>query len=384
VFIATLVLRYALLKKLRLILTLVGIVAAIAAFGLLRSVLSAWQEGINVHSAMRLVTHHASSLAIALPIAYQGRIRRVDGVEAITPIQWFNGSFGESREFFPKFAVDGPGYFAVYPEIRLSEVERTAFLTDRTGCLIGNRLAERFSLKTGDILTLQGAKYRGLWRFTVRGVFHADSAQQEWQMLFHWSLLNETIRARTPHLGNKVGAYVSLISDPAKAEEIAQQIDQLFINTPDATRSESEDTFLLGFLYSAEAIFGVIGALSFLVIFTILLVVSNTMLMSARERYREYATLKAIGFGPLFIGGLIIGESVLIAVCGGLLGILATYPLTRWFEALSGGLIPVVSVSSGTQAEQLIVSVIVGVAGGVLPSWIAVRRRVADSLRNIG
>jgi len=333
---------------------------------------------------MRLVTHHAASLANPLPIAYQDRIKRVDGVEAITPVHWFNGFFGDSHEFFPKFAVDGPGYLAVYPEIRLSEMERAAFLTDRTGCLIGNRLAERFSLKTGDILTLQGAKYRGLWRFTVRGVFHSDSAQQEWQMLFHWALLNETIRARTPLLGNHVGAYVSRISDPAKAEEIAQRIDQLFVNTPDATRSESEDTFLLGFLYSAEAIFRIISALSFLVIFTILLVVSNTMLMSARERYREYATLKAIGFGAVFIGGLIISESVLIAVCGGLMGILATYPLAHWFEVLSGGLIPVVSVNSGTQAEQLIASVIVGVAGGMLPSWIIARRCVADSLRNIG
>lgn len=383
-FIPTLVLRYALLKKLRLILTLVGIVAAIAAFGLLRSVLTVWQEGVNVHSAMRLVTHHASSLANNVPIAYQNRIAQVAGVEAITPVQWFNGNFADSREFFPKFAVDGPGYLAVYPEIKLSEVERKEFFSDRTGCLIGQRLAEHFSLKTGDILNLQGAKYGGLWRFTVRGVFHSDSPQQEWQMLFHWVLFNETIRARNPLIGNKVGAYVSRIGDPAQAEGIAQRIDQLFINSPDATRTESEDLFLLGFLYSAEALFGIISALSFLVILTILLVVANTMLMSARERYHDYATLKAIGFGPVFITTLIIGESVLIAVMGGLLGILATYPLTHWFEALSGGLIPVVSISAGTQAEQVLASVIVGLIGGALPAMINSRRRVADSLRNIG
>lgn len=378
-----LVLRHALGKKLRLVLTLVGIVAAVAAFGLLQTIISAWDRGTSVYSARRVITHHGASLAIPIPLSMREKIRRIEGVEALTSIYWFNGIYLDQKNFFPKFAVDAASFLDVYPELRVTEDARRRFLADPTGCLIGERLAERFKLRTGDTLTIVGAKYRGAWRFKVSGVYRAPVLQQEWQMLFHWEYINTMVQARSPDLANRVGAYISLVRDPAQVGSVASQIDDSFANSPNMTRSESENAFQLGWFHATEAIFGILSGFSFLVIAIILLLMANIMLMSVRERMREYATLKALGFGPFFLSGIVLGESVLIAFAGGCLGVMLTPLLALLFESAAGGLLPYLQVDIDTAMTQLLAALIAGGLAGLAPAWFVCRQPVTKSLRGL-
>lgn len=380
-FTIKLVLRHVLSKKLRLALTLAGILVTIAAFGLLRTVISAWDVGSNVYSAKRVITRNGATLANTLPFALREKIRHVDGVEAVTQINWFNGIYLTPKNFFPKFAVHGPSFFEVYPELRVDSDTRRRFLANPTGCLIGDRLAKHFQLKTGDVMNIAGAKYSGAWRFTVSGVYHAPVLQEEWQLLFHWDYFNSVIRARNPDAANGVGAYVSLVRDPAQVGKVSAKIDELFTNSVNITRSDSENAFQLGWFQSTEAIFSILSALSFLLIAIILLVISNTMLMAVRERVREYATLKAIGFGPYYLSWLIMTESVLIASLGGALGALATPPLAALFASVAGGLLPYVQVNAVTFIEQFLAAVVAGVLASALPAWSVCRKPVIESLR---
>lgn len=382
--VARLIARYALRRPLRLALTLLGTAAAIACYGLLIAIVDAWDRREATPAASRVVTYSAASMSNTLPLAHRDRIGRVEGVLAVTHVYWFNGSYGDGREFFPKFAVDAASYLDVYPELRLAAAERAAFVGDRAGCLVGARLAARHRLAVGDPVTLTGGRIPGPWRFTVRGIFASDHPQQEWQLLFHWSLLDETLRQHTPWQGQRVGAYVSRTADARDTATIARAIDALFASAHDSTWSEPENSFLLGFLLSAEAAFAVVRALSLLVVATVLIVLSTTMLQSGRERYRDYATLKAIGFGPLHVALLLVGEATLIALAGGALGAGATGLLVDAFERLSGGLVPVLAPDVATTLRQLGLSAAIGVAGAAIPCWLVARRPVATSLRTLG
>jgi putative ABC transport system permease protein len=381
---ARLVGRYATQHRLRFALVLFGMATAIAAFGCLRAVITAWDGRTGAESAMRLVTHHAASLSNTLPIAYWNRIRRLDGVEAVTHVHWFNGTFKEGADFFPKFAVDPASYLAVYNEIRVADADRDAFFADRSGCIIGARLAARYGLRAGDRMILRGNRFGGLWSFTVRGVFSSPVAQQEWQMLFHWTLLSETLRARSEYRGQQVGAYVTRLASAHDVAALSARIDALFAHAPDATRTEAENSFLVGRLYSTEALFALVSAISALIVATLVLVLSNTLLLSARERYRDFGTLKAMGCGPLFIAALLLGESLLVAVAGGVVGVALTPPLLHAFGALVGGLLPTVAIGAPVVLGQLAAALGIGVAGAIMPAVMILRRPVVDTLRGIG
>src|SRR5206468_12293603 len=326
-YVALLVLKNALRHKLRTILTVVGIVVAITAFGLLRTIVDAWYAGANASSSARLVTRNAVSLVFSMPITYAQKIRQVPGVASVALANWFGGVYVSERNFFPQFAISAPPYLDMYPEFILSPEERKAFLTDRIGAIVGRKLANQYGWKVGDQIPLRGTIFPGTWTFNLRAIYDgAERTTNETQLLFHWSYLNESLKKTFPRRADQTGAFVTRLSDPSQAAAVSQEIDATFKNSLAETLTETENAFQLGFVSMSEAILLAIQAVSFVVIVIIMAVMANTMAMTARERRSEYATLKALGFGNGFVALTIFAESLAIAAVGGLVGIALTFP----------------------------------------------------------
>jgi putative ABC transport system permease protein len=384
-FFLRLVFKNALRHKLRTSLTIVGIVVAITAFGLLRTVIDAWYAGANASSSARLVTRNAVSLVFALPLTYTEKIRQVPGVAAVSWANWFGGVYVREGNFLPQFAVDPPTYLDIYPEFVLSPAERKAFVMDRQGAIVGRKLAERFGWKVGDQIPLRGTIYPGTWTFNLRGIYDgATKSTAESQMLFHWSYLNESVKKRFPRRADQTGVLIEQLKDPDQAAAVSQMIDATFKNSLAETLTETENAFQLGFVAMSEAILLAIQAVSFVVIIIIMAVMANTMAMTARERGAEYATLKALGFGGGFVALLIFCESLLIALLGGVAGVALTFPVANAFRELLGNFFPIFYISDETVAVQLGAALLVGVVAAAFPAWHAARLRVVEGLRAVG
>ena len=383
-----LILRNTLRHKLRTGLTILGIIVAIVAFGLLRTVVDAWYSGAEGSSETRLVTRNAISLVFHLPIKYQDRIKKLRGVTEVTHASWFGGVYITEKNFFPQFAIDAKTYFDVYSEYIIPPKELTAFTTDRKGCVIGRKLADVYGLKIGDTVPIRGTIYPGTWKFNVRAIYDgAETKTDTSQFFFHWDYLNESrkrVIARSARTTDWVGVYAINISEPSRASEISGEVDKLFKNSLAETRTETEKAFQLGFVSMTEAIVVAIRIVSYVVILIILAVMANTMAMTARERTSEYATLKALGFSHHFISGLIYGESMIIAFLGTLIGILLTFPVAAMFSAKVGTLFPVFGVSLETIYMQAIAALLIGITAAVIPAFRSAQVPIVEGLRNIG
>ena len=383
-FVPLLVLRNAFRHKLRTTLTIVGIVVAIAAFGMLRTIVDAWYAGANASSSARLVTRSAVSLVFPLPLNYAQKIRQIDGVAAVGWANWFGGIYVSERNFFAQFAVS-PSYFDLYPEFVLSDDERRAFTSDRVGAVAGRKLADKYGWKVGDQIPLRGTIYPGTWTFNLRGIYEgAEEGTDTSTFFFHFDYLNETIKRRYPGRGDQAGVFVELLRNADDAAAVSQAIDATFRNSLAETLTETEKAFQLGFVSMSEAILLAIQAVSYVVIVIIMAVMANTMAMTARERYGEYATLKAIGFSNGFVATLIFAESMAIALAGGLLGIALTFPLAQAFAHTIGSILAGFKVSEQTVVMQFAAAMIVGVVAAAVPAWRAARVRIVEGLRAIG
>ncbi len=383
-FLLRLLLKNAFRHRLRTILTMVGLVVAICAFGLLRTIVDAWYAGVEGTSSTRLITRNSISLTFPLPLNYAERIKSVQGVTGVSWSNWFGGVYITERNFFPQFAVEPVSYLALYPEYLLKDDERKAFLLDRQGCLVGRKLANQFGWKIGDRIPIRGTIYPGTWTFTLRGIWDGvDAKTDESQFLFHWQFLAESARKRRGSAADYVGVYVVQINEPNNAPVISERIDAEFKNSLAETMTETEKAFQLGFVSMSEAILVAINAVSFVIVLIIMAVMANTMSMTARERLAEYATLKALGFSPGFVVKLLFGESLVIALLGGGLGMLITLPIAANFARAVGTLFPVFMVSHTTMILQLLASVIVGLVAAAWPAWKMSRIHIVNGLRHV-
>ena len=384
-FLFKLLLKNAFRHKLRTALTMVGLVVAICAFGLLRTIVDAWYAGVEGSSSTRLVTRSNISLTFALPLNYGQRLRGVEGVRQVSWANWFGGVYVTERNFFPQFAIDPTTYLPLYPEYRLPEEQKQAFYRDRQGAIVGRKLADKFGWKVGDQIPLRGTIYPGTWTFNLRGIWDgADAKTDESQLLMHWGYVNETIRLKSPRRADAVGVYIVGIDEPNNAALVGQRVDQLFANSLAETMTETEAAFQLSFVSMSEAILVAVRAVSLIIVVIIMAVMANTMTMTARERLAEYATLKALGFSPGFVVRLLFGESLLIAAIGGLAGVLLTLPLAAGFRSAVGTLFPVFQVSTLTMALQLAAALGVGAVAAAWPAWKMSRIDIVAGLRQIG
>ena len=383
-FLFRLLLKNAFRHKLRTLLTMVGLVVAVSAFGLLRTIVDAWYAGAAASSSTRLVVRNATSLTVPLPLAYAQRLRAIDGVSGLSWSNWFGGVYITERNFFPQFAVDGESYLKLYPEYGISDDERVAWLRDRKGVVAGRTLASKFGWKVGDQIALRGTIYPGTWSFTLRGIYDgADAGTDTNQLLMHWAYLNETMRARSGRRADQVGVFIAGIRDPNNAAVISQRVDTQFKNSLAETLTETEKAFQLGFVAMSEAILVALQAVSFIIVIIIMAVMANTMTMTARERLAEYATLKALGFPPGFVVRLLFGESLLIALVGGVAGLLLTLPMATAFAGLASTLFPVFRVSPSTMALQMAAALGVGLVAAAWPAWKMSRIDIVAGLRHV-
>lgn len=380
-----LIIRNALRHKLRTFLTILGMTVAVLAFGLLRTVVSAWYAGVEASAANRLVVRNAISLVFMLPSSYREKLRQFEGVKTVSWGNWFGGIYIDEKNFFPNFAVDPKTYLDLYPEYLLSDEEKKAFLLDRKGFIAGRKVAQRFGWKVGDTVTLRGSIFPGNWDFVMRGIYRGrDRGTDETQFFFHWDLLNETLRKTNPGRAEQIGFFILGIRDPDAAAPVAGQIDAAFKNSVTETLTETERAFQMGFVSMTEAIVIAIRLVSFVVIAIIMAVVANTMAMSARERIGEYAVFKSLGFGRMHIAGLIFGESYLISMTGCGLGIAATFPVAKAFGDAMSTFLPVFNISGKTILLDVLAAFAVATIAAVIPTWRAAQIRIADGLRRIG
>lgn len=375
----------ALRHKLRTFLTILGVAIAILAFGLLRTVISAWYAGVEASSASRLVTRNSISLIFPLPLSYKDKIRQIDGVKLVSFGNWFGGIYIDEKNFFANYAVEPRGYLTLYPEIIIPEDQKKAFLQDRKGAVAGRILIEKYRWKIGDIITLKGTIFPGEWDFVLRGIYTGrDKTVDESAFFSQWDYLNETMKKTTPRRADQVGWYMIGITNPNLAADVAVRIDKTFKNSLAETLTETEKAFQLGFISMTEAIVIAIKLVSFVVIFIIMVVVANTMAMTARERIGEYAVFKTLGFGGWHIARLIFGESLLISLIGCILGIVLTFPAADIFSSSLRTYFPVFNVATKTIYMDIGASVLVGSVAAVFPTWRAIKIRIADGLRRIG
>ena len=338
-------------------------------------------------SAMRLLTRHRVSLANILPMSYRSKIARVPGVDAVIGSMWFGGVYKDPKNFFAQFAVDTDQFFQIYADNRCPDDQKAAFLSDRTGALAGENLAQRFGWKVGDRITLQGALFDFDAELTLRGIYSGGSDDGS-TLYFHWEYFNEGMKKLYPGASEEVnftGFYVLRATSADKVPAVAEAVDALFKNSSTPTKTESEKAFVLGFLAMLGNVRLLITSICSVMMFTIVLVAANTMAMSIRERVREIGILKALGFRRLQILWLLLGESVVLAVSGALLGSVGAKLLfaRARLAAATGGMIQQLHVRPETLLICTGIGLLVGVISAGIPAWQAARRRVVDALRDV-
>ena len=370
--------------KLRSTLTIVGLVIAVLAFGLLQTVVRAWYAGSDAASATRLIARNAISLTFSMPVYYREKIRAVPGVTGVSVSNWFGGIYKEPKNFFAQFAVDAPTYFPMYPEYIFDPDEYAAFLRDRRGAAVGRQLADLYGFKVGDTIPLKSSIYPGNWEFTVRAIYDArDETTITRQMYFHFDNLNEQIKKVFPRRSDQAGVFIVSIADSSASADIARAIDAEFKNSLAETLTETEKAFTLAFVAMIETIIVAIEGVSYVVILIIMAVAANTMAMTARERLSEYATMKALGFPPRTVALLILAEAMLLAALGGAIGMLLTPPVVHLFHAATISVFAKMPLVPQTFYLQAACALVVGVVAGIVPAVRAGRIRIVDGLRHV-
>ena len=376
----------ALRHKLRTFLTILGISIAVVAFGFLRTVVTAWYAGVEMSAANRLVTRNSISFIFPLPYAYRDRIARIPGVETVSYANWFGGVYIDKSQFFPRMAVDAETIFEVYPEFIVPPDQLEAFKKERNACVMGADLAQQYGFKIGDVIPIEGDIYPGKWEFVVRAIYQPrDKTVDGTQFYFHWEYVDERMKQEMPGREGDVGWYIIKINDPNQSATISEQVDNLFTNSRAETKTETERAFQEGFIQGTSLIITLLNFISFVIIGIILLVLGNTMIMSARERTKEYAVLKTIGFSGKHLLGLIAGESLVISALGGALGLLLTYPLVGVFSiAVPKSWFPVFYVEPTTLVMAGLSALVVGIVASLFPVQRALRTSIVDGLRFVG
>ena len=384
-FYLRLVLRNVFRARLRAGLTILGLVIAILAFGLLQTVVRAWYAGTDMSSAARLFTRNSISLTFSMPLYYRERIAAVPGVKSVGISNWFGGIWREPQNFFAQFATDIPLLAKQYPEFRFDPTQYADLMRDRQGAAIGRELADLYGFKLGDRITLKGTIYPGNWEFNVRAIYEGrDATVITRQMYFHYDYLNEALKQTAPARANQIGVFIVEIADPTTGAEVAKAIDDGFRSSLAETLTESEKAFQLGFIAMVEAIVIAIRAVSYVVILIIMAVAANTMAMTARERIAEYATLKALGFGPGTVAALVMAEALLLALIGAGIAMALLGPVAAGFHAATVRVFAKFPVVAETYWMQAGCGLAVGLVAGALPAWHSARVRIVDGLRRIG
>lgn len=365
--------------KLRSMLTIASVALALFLFASLRSVTTTMAAAAKFGGARRLVTLNATGLVFPLPLAYGNRIKALPGVTGLSWANWFGGRYGDGKNFFANFAVDAQSYLDIYPEIVLPPDQRQAFLQDRTGALIGERLVGQFGWKLGQDVTLQGTIFQGDWTFKIDGIYHpTDPAIGDNVLIFHHDYFDERIGR-----AGIAGWYIVQIDDPAHAATIAKAIDDMFRNSSSPTKTGTEREFQASFATMWGNVSFLMSTIGLAVVFAILLVTANAMMMSARERTGEVAVLKTVGFSDRLLFALVMVEAGVLALTGAALGLGAAKILYPAINFNGAGFLPGFKVATSTLIIGALVAVGLMLASGLVPALRAARMPVVQALRKV-
>jgi putative ABC transport system permease protein len=367
-------------KKVRTLLTLGSFAVALFLFGLLVAIRGAFNQGVDVAGNDRLMIINRTSLIQPLPLPYRDRIQRIPGITDVTFASWFGGVYQDERNFFAQFAIEPETYRTVYPEFRIPEDQWQAFLADRAGCVAGAALAERFGWKIGDRIPIKGTAFPGTWEFNLQAIYEGRTAQDD--LTQFWFQRKYFEEKGPPFLKGLVGWYVLRISNPDDAVRVSKAIDEEFSNSAYETRTQTEKAMAASFVKQMGNIEFLILSIGAVVFFTLLLVIGNTMATAVRERTSELAVLKALGYSDRFVLGIVIAESLLLAVVGGGAGL----ALAKGFSLRgdpTGGMLPIFYIPPVSLAAGLALALAVGVAAAIIPAISAMRLRVVEALRRV-
>ncbi|MCU0302523.1 MAG: FtsX-like permease family protein [Thermoanaerobaculales bacterium] len=366
-------------KKTRTILTIGSIAVALFLFGLLVAIENGLNAGVDVAGADRLVVRNRISLIQPLPLAYQERLRQIPHVAEATHATWFGGIYQDERNFFPQFVIDTETYREVFSEFAIPDDQWRAFLADREGAVVGRASAERFGWEIGDRIPLRGTIFQGSWELNIRAIYQgANGEADETQLWFHYDYLDESRRWGK----GLVGWYTVKVDDPDHAVEVAAAIDERFSNSAWETSTETEKAFAAGFAKQIGNIRLIVLSIGAVVLFTLLLVTGSAMSTAVRERVPELGVLKTLGFGDGAVLGLVLVESVLIALVGGALGIGLAKLFTMGGDP-TGGMLASFHIGPDSMALGLVLALAVGVLAGLIPAITAMRLRIVDALRRV-
>lgn len=372
-------------RKTRTILTLISILTAFLLFGMLDAVRTSFdQAGKSANGAERLQTGSKLSFIQTLPSSLELPISKVPGVKAVGYANWFGGAYQDPHNQIFSFAVS-PNYIDLFPEIEVPTAQRKAFDGTRTGVLVGEQLAEQYHWKVGDKLPLQSTIFpthdgTKNWTFDIVGIMHPKDSSAGGMfnklILLHWKYFDES----TPYNRGSVGWYVSRVADVNQADRVAKAIDAISANSDHETRTQTEQAATANWIKQLADIGLIVGSIMGAVFFTLMLLSGNTMMMAVRERTSELAVLKTIGFSNRSVLGMVLAESVLLLLIGGVLGLALVSVLLPVVSAASGGALSLPPVGVGNWLLGLGLMVAIGLLVGALPALRAMRLNIVDAL----
>ncbi|HEX7348493.1 MAG TPA: FtsX-like permease family protein [Rhodanobacteraceae bacterium] len=371
-------------RKTRTIFTVVSILAAFLLFGMLDSVRTAFADaGHSVEGASQLITLSKLGMQQQLPLSLQTQIAAVPGISAVTHVSWFGGIYQDPKNFFANEAV-GSNYFDVQDAVVLPPAQVKTFQTTRDGAVVGAALAKRFGWKLGDEIPLQATIWpkkdgSNAWTFKLVGIFHAANAKQagiENAMFFRWGYFDEA----REFANGEVGWYQEKIADPADADRIARAIDALSANSDHETKTETVNAFTAGMLSQFANIGLIVTAIMAAVFFTLILLTGNTMAQAVRERIPELAVLKTIGFSNRSVLGLVLAESILLVVIGGVIGVVLASVVVSGLKVALGTTLPMADVGGPIWGTAIGLMIVIGIVVGIVPAVRGMRLRIVDAL----
>jgi putative ABC transport system permease protein len=367
-------------RKIRTLFTVASIFIAFVLYSFLMVVQSAFSMGVDVAGVDRLMVLHKIGLIQLLPISYLPQLRATPGITHAGHASWFGGTYQDTANQFGVIAVNQE-YFEMIPEVRIPPDQMKAWAADRQGAIVGKTTAEKYGWKIGDKVPLQATiwqpKQGQTWFFNVDAIYDADEGFDTSSFFFHYEYLDENRRGAY----GQVGWYVVKIADPTQSAAVAARIDAQFANSPAETKTSTEKAFIQGFANQVGNIKAIVTAILAAVLFTLfLLVLANTMAQAVRERTSELAVLKTLGFSNRLVLTLVMGESLLLALVGGGLGLALTWMAVR-SGSFNNAFLPVFIIRPQDIAVGVLLCLALGVIAGLLPATMAMRLRITDALR---
>ncbi len=367
-------------KKVRTVFTLLSIFVAFLLFGLLMTIKQAFSFGVDIAGLDRLILIHKVSLIMPLPVSYLERLRATEGVTLATHQSWFGGVYQDPANFFAQMAVEPDSFLKIYPEFQVPPDQVAAWDGDRQGAVVGVDLARRFNWKVGDRIPITGTiwqpKSGQTWEFNIVGMYDGGQGVDKTQFFFRYDYLDENRRQGE----GLVGWYVVKIADPGQAQAMGARFDDMFANSAAETKTTTEKGFVEGFAKQIGDIGAIMIAILVAVLFTMLLVAANTMAQSVRERTSEVGVLKTLGFSNGSILGLVLGESVLIALLGGAAGLGLAWLIVQQGDP-TNGMLPIFVLPGRDVAIGAALIVVLGLVAGALPAATAMNLKITDALR---